>query len=144
MTATLDGAYTYAPSCEVLVAARRLAQRYNDRFGLGPLPADFGLDDRFWSGLEHDGKIVAVYAERFTHDGVAIVEVTDAYCEPTKSGFRALRMIVASYQSLLDRGLVRAVRYNVRIENQRFARMVYQASGVLPVGLIFEHRRREA
>jgi hypothetical protein len=122
-------------------AIRSLAERYYARFKLGPLPEPFGKD-RVWTGVLYGDRVIAVFGER-GDPSTRTLAVLDAYCEPNTMGWAALRAGVRRYYQMLQAGDYSAVRHSVSWSNKRFLRFVLELTGDEPVGLVFEHRRKE-
>ena len=118
-------------------AVVRLHQAYRDRYGFGPRPLAYGIDCRWW-GVAWDGRVVAVFSERDVSPG--ILEVQDAYAEPSRVGREAFLAGCLRYRGLLERGVIGRLRHAVLWKNKAFWRKVIAVMGEPPVALLFEHR----
>lgn len=111
---------------------------YRRRWGLGDA---FDLSEHLattWKAMWYDGRMVAVFGER-QRDGGAVLEVSDAYCEPTRFGRVAAYAMFLGYAGRVDRGEQRAIRFSVHYRNVAMWTAVVRELKIEPVGVVFEY-----
>jgi hypothetical protein len=140
MTATVDSIEAVALEPDDPAIAR-LHGQYAERYGLGAPPSTYGRD-RVWVGIKADGRVVAVFGERGDAE-TRVLEILDAYCEPSEIGWTALLAGILRYQQMLADGHVAAIRHAVLYKNERFWKFIVQQSGDEPYALFFEHRAKK-
>lgn len=118
----------------------RLVSAYRERFGMGPRTL---ADERAekWSGVEFEGKVVAVYGER--RHGRA-VEITDAYHDESIPGTVAFAMVGLGYYNMVQEGAIDELIHTSLFANEKHWKAVMEQTGDSPYALVFVHKRKVA
>lgn len=118
---------------------RRLAAIFRQAYGLpDATEADFERATR-WKATVFQGRVIAVFGEKWYSDRV--MEISDAYSEPTRYGRLAVYSQALWYKDRVDRGLLDEATFMVLGENKSAIAAVVRETNQLPWALIWRYRK---
>lgn len=119
---------------------RRLAAAFRERFGLPPATeANFARPTR-WRATVFRGRVVAVFGEVWHSERV--MEISDAYSEPTRYGHLAVYAQAMHYKEWVDRGIIDEVDFLILTENEAAMRAVVKETKMVPYACIWRYRKQ--
>lgn len=118
---------------------RRLAAIFRQAYGLPePTEADFERAT-CWKATVFQGRVIAVFGEKWYSERV--MEISDAYSEPTRYGRLAVYSQALWYKGRVDEGLLDEATFMVLGENKSAIAAVVRETKQLPWALIWRYHR---
>lgn len=118
---------------------RRLAKAFREHFNLPPATEAEFERPTCWKAMVFRGRVIAVFGEVWHSD--RLMEISDAYSEPTRYGHLAVYAQAMTYKDQVDRGIIDEVDFLILTQNEAAVRAVVKETKTPPWAMIWRYRK---